>query len=736
MIDLTGFSQGFTQRTDENRRSRQEFAKAFEEFKRNNPYATLKEFQSFIDQSTGGNNYLSAGAPSGEVLENLAKENAKRKLADVTRQQVADLSSRVRTQGELEALVDKSFLNSDINPNTDYKDLYSTFAKTFNMVDEKGNPNFGGFNVENLFTRERAERAMQNEAMRLLPSAMQIINNSKGQIESDTLQKSLGISKSIADPLVKLAKESYDRDVKEWAIRNKTAILDRGLAAMRDGRVATDEMEVLFSEMGYDLKKLPDVQKIIKSYADEANRIRSIENDDRNRKLEEQRRASVMQLENTFRTDPAIQAAIRSGDENRTTQLMLQRAKRYLTSEQFSIVYGVKPEAASPTLFAEVFRSEADEAVAGQKDAQGKRQDGAVAAATTAVQGVDKENLARAQQAFGDGKGVTPLSGKAGGVSGMVAQDMSKRYRMTPNVIDAMADVFSRLELQKGELPSFAGLISAVENDPKFKQAAAGASLSAHKQDIYSRTRQNQGGFNVESFNGWYERTNNEISQAIDLANSKFDEIKAMPDPNKRLGSLKRLQREFDGALVSASQEIEARRQRADRWVEYGTGGWNEELVTGPSGTALNNVIARNRENFQGQVAEIAAQAERDGAQAGEGAPNEPNLSRSSAATPIGRAWEDMRSEAARSTAIESRAMKYETAGNWMGAFTTQSAQERADAQAFREFFNESGAPGMRRKLMKNPADYNLFMKDPIAYMKQYENGKWYETYKNPGKKN
>lgn len=307
---------------------------------------------------------------------------------------------------------------------------------------------------------------------------------------------------------------------------------------------------------------------------------------------------------------------------------------------------------------------------------------------------------------------------------------------MTPNVIDAMADVFSRLELEKGELPSYAGLISAVENDPKFKQAAAGASLSAYKQDIYSRTRQNQGGFNVESFNGWYERTNNEISQAIDLANSKFDEIKAMPDPNKRLGSLKRLQREFDGALVSASQEIEARRQRADRWVEYGTGGWNEELVTGPSGTALNNVIARNRENFQGQVAEIAAQAERDGAQAGEGAPNEPNRSGSSAATPIARAWEDMRSEAARSTAIESRAMKYETAGNWMGAFTTQSAQERADAQAFREFFNESGAPGMRRKLMKNPADYNLFMKDPIAYMKQYENGKWYETYKNPGKKN
>ena len=732
MIDLTGFSQGFTQRTDENRRSRQEFAKAFEEFKRNNPYASLEEFQSFIDQSTGGNNYLSAGAPSGEVLENLAKENAKRKLADVTRQQVADISSRARTLGEITAIVDKSFLNSNINPNTDYKDLYSTFAKTYNMVDEKGNPNFGGFNVENLFTKERAQRVMQNETMRLLPSAMQIINNSKGQIDSATLQKSLGISKNIADPLVNMAKDGYDREVKEWTFRNKTAILDRGLAAIRDGRNPTDEMEMFVSEMGYDLKNFPDSKKIIKSYADEAARIRKNENDDRNRKLEEQRRASVMQLENTFRTDPAIQAAIRSGDENRTTQLMLQRAKRYLTSEQFSIVYGVKPEAATPTLFAEVFRSEADEAVAGQKDAQGKRQDGAVSAATTAVQGVDKENLGRAQQAFGDGKGVTPLSGKAGGVGSMVAQDMSKKYVMTPQIIDAMSNVFANVEVEKGVPPSYASLMSAVENDPNFKQAAAGASLSAYKQDIYSRTKQNQGGFNVESFSGWYERTNNEISQAVGSLNKGLDKIKAMQDPNKRLASLQILQREMDRSFISASQEIEARRQRADRWVEYGTGGWNEGLVTGPSGTAINNILTRAREELQGQIFEVSALAEKERGGAGEGRPIEQNRSKSSADTPIGRAWEDTKSEVERGRALNTRALDYQVSGAFFGNFMSQSAEQRADAQAFNQFFD--GVEGLRGFLMKNPAEYNSFMKDPIAYMKQFQGGKWYKNYQSSDK--
>jgi hypothetical protein len=138
----------------------------------------------------------------------------------------------------------------------------------------------------------------------------------------------------------------------------------------------------------------------------------------------------------------------------------------------------------------------------------------------------------------------------------MVAQDMSKKYVMTPQIIDAMSNVFANVEVEKGVPPSYASLMSAVENDPNFKQAAAGASLSAYKQDIYSRTKQNQGGFNVESFSGWYERTNNEISQAVGSLNKGLDKIKAMQDPNKRLASLQILQREMDRSFISASQEL------------------------------------------------------------------------------------------------------------------------------------------------------------------------------------
>ena len=734
MIDLTGFSQGFTQRTDENRRSRQEFAKAFEEFKRNNPYASLQEFQSFIDQSTGGNNYLSAGAPSKKVLQQLADENAKRKLADVTRQQVADLSSRVRTQGELAALVDKSFLNSDINENTDYKDLYSTFAKTFNMVDEKGNPNFGGFNVENLFTRERAERVMQNEAMRLLPSAMQIINNSKGQIESDTLQKSLGISKSIADPLVKLAKESYDRDVKEWAIRNKTAILDRGLAAMRDGRVATDEMEVLFSEMGYDLKKLPDVQKIIKSYAVEAKRIRDIEDEERNRKIEYERYTQMNQIRNDLRRDEAVQALIRSGDEESATRLMLERVKFDVPDSVFQAVFGVKKAAATPDRFRELFKFEAAQAVAGQKDTQGKRQDGAVAAATTASAKVDEQNQQRVEQLFGKDSKVSPLTGKVGGLGVMVAQDIAKQYMMTPQVVDALTKVFAQFEVEKGVPTSYASLLSAVKTNPDFIQATAGQSVAAYKQSVFDKTRQNQGGFNVEKFDSFMERTNNEIRTSFQGFSGDLDKIKRENDPQNRLLMLKNLQSEVGRTFTTGMQELEARRTRADRWVEYGTGGWNESAISGQNSSSLNNILLTNYQEFQAKIQEIAAQAEKEINGGKETQYVGQNRSKSEAATPIGRAWEDATSDIQRSRELDLSLDPYLSAAGIEGYFYKQSAQERADAQALVDFYSDAEDGNMKRILMRDPKLYNEFLKDPIAFMKKHNSSKWYNDWKSRNK--
>ena len=74
MINFTSMATGFQNRGDENRIERRKVAEAFEQFKQNNPEATLAQFQQYIDSVSGGRNYLAGGAGSGETLRKLGEE--------------------------------------------------------------------------------------------------------------------------------------------------------------------------------------------------------------------------------------------------------------------------------------------------------------------------------------------------------------------------------------------------------------------------------------------------------------------------------------------------------------------------------------------------------------------------------------------------------------------------------------------------------------------------------------
>jgi len=67
--------EGFRDRTDEMETKRLDVAKAFEEFKKNNPYATASELQSAINQIAGPNPYLRAAGGTRQTVDELAKRN-------------------------------------------------------------------------------------------------------------------------------------------------------------------------------------------------------------------------------------------------------------------------------------------------------------------------------------------------------------------------------------------------------------------------------------------------------------------------------------------------------------------------------------------------------------------------------------------------------------------------------------------------------------------------------------
>ena len=84
MSMFTGYAyDAFRDARGEVRRRRSELAQAFEQYKKNNPYATYEDYQNFIDsQLDFGENYLRGGVASDNLLRRLANENAERQERD------------------------------------------------------------------------------------------------------------------------------------------------------------------------------------------------------------------------------------------------------------------------------------------------------------------------------------------------------------------------------------------------------------------------------------------------------------------------------------------------------------------------------------------------------------------------------------------------------------------------------------------------------------------------------
>jgi len=71
-------TSGYYQRSDELDRKRTDMLKLFEDFKRNNPNATVEEYESFLRSAAGDSFYLRGAIPARSILQRMADENQER----------------------------------------------------------------------------------------------------------------------------------------------------------------------------------------------------------------------------------------------------------------------------------------------------------------------------------------------------------------------------------------------------------------------------------------------------------------------------------------------------------------------------------------------------------------------------------------------------------------------------------------------------------------------------------
>ncbi len=222
MINFTSMATGFQNRGDENRIERRKVAEAFEQFKQNNPEATLAQFQQYIDSVSGGRNYLAGGAGSGETLRKLAADNqakkARRLAAEAQASKMARFKNERYIQEQLQDEIGNALISakptkpkegpegrlSGVQPKINYGRLAREFAENNPLVGEMG------FDLSDLFTEQTRSQVMADYTEKNLPAVQTYITGLSAadleSVETDDIMRMYRLNPVIAEAVLKKAK--------------------------------------------------------------------------------------------------------------------------------------------------------------------------------------------------------------------------------------------------------------------------------------------------------------------------------------------------------------------------------------------------------------------------------------------------------------------------------------------------------------------------------------------------
>jgi soluble cytochrome b562 len=104
--------EGYRDRTDELETKRLDVAKAYEDFKKNNPYATATELQSAINQIAGGNPYLRAAGGNRQAVDEVARRNREASLEAERKRMGQDMDFMDRRKKEIREQLYTGYLDT------------------------------------------------------------------------------------------------------------------------------------------------------------------------------------------------------------------------------------------------------------------------------------------------------------------------------------------------------------------------------------------------------------------------------------------------------------------------------------------------------------------------------------------------------------------------------------------------------------------------------------------------
>tara|TARA_R100001509_G_scaffold44585_2_gene24229 strand:- start:10244 stop:12340 length:2097 start_codon:yes stop_codon:yes gene_type:complete len=602
MVDFVGFGTGYNKQMNSDERRRLELAKAFNEFRQSNPYASPMEMQSFVDQAAAGRNYLAGGMPSADVLNIIGKRNAEalqaKKDADA-RAAATNKLNLFNTQLNMGDALARGFtgeiFTEDEEANRIFTDEYKNYLKD---IEEQS-----GVDFSEILTPDRIRKVREDRTISLVPKVVDYIRTTDGEVNVEDAAKALGVPKFLINSVVQRVKTQLSRESADYLYNKKKDLLAQIRPIMEEGRDVNEAFEAFKTDainFGIDQS---EVNKVLAEMKKESDRIRKkIDEDrlyDKNKRVQEVKIAFA----NDVQQVPQVKVAIARGDINAAKEFMeeyllnnyttLSDDEKTAIKETFnSIVKGLTIEAQynQDTLHNEK-KSKADIAVAGVPAAVLKKsQDSAF----TFFTGGEKNKI-------------NPATSGEATAAPAVAAELAKKYDLSNSyTLSLLSDYFKRVGKDEGNDYNalLAGANAILENT---RGVTTIEQATEYTQDL---TRKQLGDFDGDqTFENWFTNEKTQYNKKFEEAKAALTSALQETDATAKLRALRGV-----AAGLNQLQQVTAESFRTafryaqgkDRWITAGTPGWNRTTVEG-----WQNGINTEKDALMKQITEQIAIAER-----------------------------------------------------------------------------------------------------------------------------
>ena len=223
---------------------RQQMAQAFADYKAANPYATAADFQSFVDSYSGGNNYISGGAPSASVRNRIAAENLRKKKEEEYNTAIANMIKKKQTTDMFGSEIEDFLLASGGNVEKARKDFFNLYPE-FRELDFE--------NVEGQFNIEKYNRLKREKLAANYENAMKFIENAEdpNNINVSLFADMYGLGDGIAKEVLDQAKVKWNEEQQVKKDNFMSTVNARVRELAKDATITpTNLLSTLESEFG------------------------------------------------------------------------------------------------------------------------------------------------------------------------------------------------------------------------------------------------------------------------------------------------------------------------------------------------------------------------------------------------------------------------------------------------------------------------------------------------------